>query len=106
MTNNRMSQSQIEGCRHESSRMRLAQRAEDQSNGRWVPTRFRMGNLGFKPFRPLIALFILILILTSFIRCEVEPRYECYDNFRPEQVIIEGRETTIYHKELVCEEYY
>ena len=69
MTNNKMSQQQIEGKRHESSRMRLSQRASDQSNGKWAPTPFRMGNLGFKPFKPLIALFIVILILTSFIRC-------------------------------------
>ena len=68
MTNNKMSQQQIEGIRHNSSRMRIAQRAEDQSNGRWVPTPFRMGNLGFKPFKPLIILFIVVLIATSFIR--------------------------------------
>ena len=46
---------------------------------------------------------IFIFLLAS---CTAEPYYECYDNFRPEQVIIEGREVTIYHKELVCNEYY
>ena len=75
MTNNKMSQHQIEGVRHASSRMRRAQRQEDQNNGRWVPVPFRMGNLGFKPFKPLIALFILILFLTSFIRCEAYTEY-------------------------------
>ena len=84
MTNNKISQHQIEGVRHASSKMRRAQRTEDQSNGRWVPTPFRMGNLGFKPFKPLIVLFILILILTSFIRCSpdyCEEEYCSYDRY-------------------------
>ena len=105
-TTNKMSQSQIEGVRHKSSKMRLAQRAEDQSNGRWVPTPFRMGNLGFAPFRPLIVLFIVILIATSFISCEPDTYYQCSDVFTPETVIINGEEAVIYHKELKCDEYY
>ena len=52
---------------------------------------------------PMTAGIIVLLLLAS---CASEPYYECYDNFRPEQVIIEGQEVTIYHKELVCNEYY
>ena len=52
---------------------------------------------------PMAAGIIVLLLLAS---CTAEPYYECYDNFRPEQVIIEGQEVTIYHKELVCNEYY
>ena len=44
----------------------------------------------------------LALLLLS---CEPDPYYVCYDNFRPEHVIIEGQEITIYHKELICDEY-
>ena len=98
MTNNKMSQQQIEGRRHESSRMRLSQRASDQSNGKWVPTPFRMGNLGLKPFKPLIALFIVILILTSFIRCEKDNALDCYTEINPGQMWIEqaGSVTTVH----------
>ena len=54
-------------------------------------------------FGTVITLLIMILL---FNRCTSEPYYICSDVFTPELVIIEGDEVTIYHKELVCEEYY
>ena len=44
----KIKQTQIEGVRHSSSKMRRLQRAEDITNGLWVPTPFRMTNLGWK----------------------------------------------------------
>ena len=50
-------------------------------------------------------ILILVIGLLIAISCESEPYYLCSDVFTPELVIIEGDEVTIYHKELVCEEY-
>ena len=54
-------------------------------------------------FGTVITLLIMILL---FNRCEKEKQYICSDVFTPETVIINGEEAVIYHKELVCEEYY
>ena len=48
---------------------------------------------------------LLIVILSLFYSCEKEPQYICSTVFIPEQVIAHGHEITIYHKELICDEY-
>ena len=50
-------------------------------------------------------LFAIICLLVAA-SCEPETHYICSDVFTPEDVIIEGEPFTVYHKELVCEEYY
>ena len=50
--------------------------------------------------------FALLIMILLFNRCEKEKQYICSDVFTPEEVLIEGEPFTIYHKELVCEEYY
>ena len=67
MTNGvKTKQTQIEGKRHASSKMRLAQRAQDQVHGRWVPTPFRIGNLGIKVLTPYFVIFFIAMIITLF----------------------------------------
>ena len=60
-------QSQIEGVRHSSSKMRRLRRAEDVTNGLWVPTPFRMTNLGWKAFIPFMIAFVLASIIGAII---------------------------------------
>ena len=63
----RTTQSQTEGVRHQTSKMRRMQRAEDISNGRWVPTRFRMTNLHWKAFIPFMIAFVVAIIIGTII---------------------------------------
>ena len=63
MTNIKITQSQIESVRHQSSKMRRMRRAEDISNGLWVPTRFRMTNLHWKAFIPFMVAFVFAAII-------------------------------------------
>ena len=63
MTNIKITQSQIESVRHTSSKMRRMRRAEDISNGLWVPTRFRMTNLHWKAFIPFMVAFVFAAII-------------------------------------------
>ena len=60
-------QTQIEGVRHSSSKMRRLRRAEDVTNGLWVPTPFRMTNLRWKAFIPFIVAFIFAAIIGMII---------------------------------------
>ena len=47
--------------------MRRLQRAEDITNGLWVPTRFRMTNLHWKAFIPFMIAFVLASIIGAVI---------------------------------------
>ena len=61
-----------------------------------------------KTLKTINKLIIAVFLIGSaflLLACEPDPYYVCYDNFRPEHVIIEGQEITIYHKELICDEY-
>ena len=48
---------------------------------------------------------IAIVIIVFLNSCEKEEQVICSIVFTPEQVIAHGHEITIYHKELVCEDY-
>ena len=63
----KISQSQIEGKRHQTSRIRRLRRREDITNGLWVPTPFRMTNLGWKAFIPFMIAFVLASIIGAII---------------------------------------
>ena len=54
----------------------------------------------------LILLIVALTTIITALSCEKEKQYICSDVFTPEDVLIEGEPFTIYHKELVCEEYY